>query len=117
MSEQLENKRILNISEAARYSGYSRGWIEHWLREGLLPYESPPGQGEGKQSRKFIRRADLDAFLESCYKRESLHYGKKPESTYVPGKVTLLPRIRVDRRSARNYRCNAAAMHYFPERR
>ncbi len=49
MNCDLSNKRILNVSEAALYSGYSRGWIEAWLREGLLPYESPPSQGEGKQ--------------------------------------------------------------------
>ncbi len=62
-------KRILNISEAARYSGYSRGWIESWIYRGLLPFESPPSQGTGKQNRKYIRRADLDSFLDQNYHR------------------------------------------------
>lgn len=90
-------KRILNVSEAARYSGYSRGWIEAWLREGKLAYECPPSQGEGKQSRKFIRRADLDAFLDSCYRQDSHGQREKCKGTYTPGKLTLLPRQKVDR--------------------
>ena len=103
MVDDLSQKRILNVSEAARYSGYSRGWIEAWLREGKLPYESPPSQGEGKQRRKFIRRADLDEFLDSCYRRESAGHGAEHKGAYIPGKLTLLPRKPVDRRSAGHY--------------
>ncbi len=102
MSNELSKKRILNVSEAARYSGYSRGWIESWLRDGLLPYESPPSQGEGKQRRKFIRRADLDAFLDSHYGREK-PLKAKGVCQYTPGRVTLLPRAQVDRRGSGHY--------------
>jgi len=34
MISDLSKKRVLNVSEAARYSGYNRGWIEAWLRKG-----------------------------------------------------------------------------------
>lgn len=91
MGGDLSKMRILNVSQAARYSGYSRGWIESWLRDGLLPYESPPSQGEGRQRRKYIRRADFDAFLERYYQRSTTG-SKRGSRISNTGVVTLLQR-------------------------
>jgi len=90
MGGDLSNKRILNVSQAARYLGYSRGWIEHWIREGFLPYESPPSQGKGSQNRKYIRKADLDTFLNQNYHRKIKKNGREIEEKRAG--VTLLPR-------------------------
>ena len=90
MSKNFENMRILNISEAAKFSGYSRGTVEYWIREGLLPFESPPGQGKGRK--RFIknRKVDLDAFLDSYHQKQEPYIFKQNVSN--SGGVTLLPR-------------------------
>lgn len=90
----LESKRVLNVSEASLYSGYSRGMIEHWIREGLLPYEAPRGQGKGCYKPKFIRRKDLDVFLERYYhlERQKTACGQKQEHQIVQSRITLLPK-------------------------
>jgi hypothetical protein len=94
MDNSLKNKRVLNVSQAALYSGYSRGMVESWLRKGLIPYESPPGQGEGKQSRKYIRRDDLDKFLDRHYQGTEKAYLNSRRTKHEGGYkgVTLLPR-------------------------
>ena len=91
MTSKYNDKRILNVSQAAEYSGYSRSTIISWIINGLLPYESPPGLGDGKYRTRKIRKDDLDRFLNKYY---GCHKGAKSvQSTqqYVT-KVTLAPR-------------------------
>ena len=71
MTDELKHKRILNVSQAARYSGYCRGWIEYWLAQEFLPIESPPGQGEEKP--KMIN--DLSEYEWLMCRKRSRKYG------------------------------------------
>ena len=64
---KLNDKRALTISEAAEYACVSRGVIQQFIANGLLPYEELPGRGKGNQRFIRIRREDLDEFLDSCY--------------------------------------------------
>lgn len=86
-----KEKRILNISEAARYSGYSRGMIELWMNDGLIPYEELPGRGKGIHKNRRIRQTDLEAFLEKYYIK-----GENRNQHFSQGKVVddifLLPK-------------------------
>ena len=84
-----EYKRVLSISEAAKYIGVSRAIVESWLAKGLLPYEELPGIGTGERRFRRIRMADIDSFLGTHYK------GNKKPHIYDQGKkseITLLPR-------------------------
>ena len=67
----IKNKRILTVAEAARCSGYSRGTIEFWLSTGELKYESPPSRGNGKHRFRRIRKEDLDDLLNKSYGLET----------------------------------------------
>ena len=62
-----KDKRALSICEAALYACVSRGTIENWMAQGLLPYEELPGRGKGMQKFRRIRVEDLKAFLEKHY--------------------------------------------------
>lgn len=68
MSDDQSKKRVLNVSEAARYSGYSRAIIEYWIDNGQLSYEEVPTPGQKNRCRR-VRRADLDQFLEMYLKK------------------------------------------------
>lgn len=62
-TEKLETKRALTIQEAAEYACVSRGTVENWLANRLIPYEKLPGRGNGSQRFVRIRKTDLDEFL------------------------------------------------------
>ena len=62
-----EQKRALNIAEAASYVSVSRGTLNNWLISGILPFEELPGRGDGSHRFRLIRKSDLDAFLERHY--------------------------------------------------
>lgn len=63
----MDKKRALSVAETARYAGVSRGTVEVWLMDGLLPYEELPGRGKGNYRFRRIRSADLDTFLDRHY--------------------------------------------------
>ena len=71
--KDLRNKRILTISEAVEYSGYSRGTITNWLDRGLLPYEELPSRGNGRKRFIRIRTVDLDDLLDQHYSTGVVH--------------------------------------------
>ena len=60
-------KRALTVSEAATYACVSRGTIENWLTNRILPFEEFPGRGNGIQKFRRIRLSDLNKFLNSHY--------------------------------------------------
>jgi excisionase family DNA binding protein len=64
---KFSDKRALSISEAAKYACVSRGTIENWLTQGMLPFEELPGRGGGNQKFRRIRLNDLNTLLESHY--------------------------------------------------
>ncbi|HUU26288.1 MAG TPA: helix-turn-helix domain-containing protein [archaeon] len=63
-----ENKRILSVNAAAKYSGYSCAVVQHWIDSGLLEFEEVPVKGSKNRCRR-IRKADLDQFLERYLKK------------------------------------------------
>lgn len=82
-----KDKRALSICEAARYACVSRGTIENWLSQGMLPFEELPGRGSGNKKFRRIRLNDLDSFLE-------LHYCSTSQVSRTETKkdLMLLPR-------------------------
>ena len=58
-------QRILSINQAAKYAGVSRGIFDDWIKNGFIHYEELPGRGKGYRRFIRIRRADLDAFLDT----------------------------------------------------
>jgi excisionase family DNA binding protein len=87
--EKFDNKPILTVAEAARYSGYSRGTIEHWLAIGELKCESPPSRGNGSHRFRRIRKEDLDNMLDQSYGSEYVVEQKCPQ---MNDEITLLPK-------------------------
>lgn len=67
VQDDAEQKRALNIADAASYIGVSRGTLNNWILSGLLPFEELPGRGAGSHKFRLIRKSDLDAFLGSHY--------------------------------------------------
>lgn len=67
MNENYKRNPRLSIPQAVEYSGYRRGLIVYWLDNGLLPFEEVPTGGLTYRKR-FIRKADLDEFLDKCYR-------------------------------------------------
>jgi len=71
---------IMNLKEAARYTGYSS---DHFRRlaveQRIIPYSRPSGQQKGKL---LFRKEDLDNFLESSRKegKESSLPGRRRKS-------------------------------------
>ena len=86
--DDLTQKRALTITEAVRYSCYSRGTIEGWITRGLLPVEQPPGRGTGEHKLRRIRLADLNAFLDQYYQQPE----KKSTVCKQAQGIYLLPR-------------------------
>jgi hypothetical protein len=72
----------------AEYSGYSRAMIAYWIDKGILRYEEPPTTGERYRCIR-IRKADLDALLDSFY-RKSNTADQRPHGE--PEGLILLPR-------------------------
>lgn len=87
--DDLTQKRAFTIPEAADYSCYSRGTIEGWIARGLLPYEEPPGRGDGKHRFRRVRRTDLDAFLDAHYQQVKVHAESRQQ---IGNEIVLLPR-------------------------
>ena len=88
--EAKKNKRALSITEAADYIGVSRGTLERWISEGLLPYEDLPGGGTGSHRFRRIRLSDIDIFLENNYKcneHSSIQISKELKG------IILLPKL------------------------
>jgi len=83
----LSDKRALSISEAAKYACVSRGTIENWITQGLLPYEELPGRGENAYRFLRIRLKDLDEFLDNFYKVQ-----RKKNEENVSNELFLSPR-------------------------
>jgi len=79
-------KRALSIAEASAYACVSRGTLETWLSNGLLPFELLPGRGKGAKRLRRVRREDLDLFLSSCYQQPD-----KPQVTPSSKPLTLQP--------------------------
>ena len=80
-------KRALTVVEVAEYACVSRGTVENWLVNGLLPYEELPGRGSGQQKFKRIRLNDLIEFLDSHYKAP-----KPVRKTITSKELKLLPK-------------------------
>lgn len=59
--------RALNISDAAKYIGVSRGSLMTWIHAGLIPYEQLPGRGDGSHQFRLLRKSDIDMFLNKHY--------------------------------------------------
>ena len=76
-------KRALSIKEASDYLCVSRGTIENWMSQGLLPYEEYPGRGSEDRRFRRIRLEDLESFLKGHYKRT--------QQTSKSNSITLLP--------------------------
>jgi len=87
-------KRALTIAEAAEYACVSRGIIESWLSQGLLPFEELPGTGEGKGIQRFrrIRRVDLEDFLGRHYRCEKQENHSNNNGKKIKRPVILLSR-------------------------
>jgi excisionase family DNA binding protein len=49
--------KLLTISDAARYAGYSESSVRRWIRDGDLPF------GEDRYGTRYVPKAELDAFL------------------------------------------------------
>ena len=60
--KNLQNKRILTISEAAAYSGYSKKIIKYWIDNRLINHECPLSHKKKQLVR--IRVTDLEKFLD-----------------------------------------------------
>jgi len=88
-------KRAFTISEAAQHACVSRGIIESWLVQGLLPFEELPGTGESKGVQRFrrIRRVDLEDFL------DKFHHPARQEALSCNDKKTDRPVILLSRTS------------------
>jgi len=71
MNKKPEHKRAFTVAEAAKYACVSRGIVELWIAKRLLPFEELPGQGNGRKRFRRIRRLDLDAFLDTHYKKRA----------------------------------------------
>ncbi len=87
--EKLQKKRALTLSEAAEYACVSRGTVEHWITQGLLPFEELPGTGTKQRFRR-IRRKDLEAFLDGKLKVNRTR-GRKPDQEKYD-EVFLIPK-------------------------
>ena len=88
MKDRIEIKRALNIDEAAKYVGVSRGTLTNWILSGLVPFEELPGRGSGSHKFRLIRKSDLDAFLEQHYHAS----WEKGKTEYPRCKIVLLKR-------------------------
>ena len=66
-SKRLNEKRALTLTEAAQYACLSRGTVQNWISQGLLPFEEFPGRGDGFKRLIRIRLEDLKAFLDLNY--------------------------------------------------
>jgi len=85
---KLETKRALTIAEASRYACVSRGALEAWLIQGLLPFEELPGRGNGVHKFRRIRRTDIDEFLNQHYHQPRTKRKENSNKT----NLILLPR-------------------------
>ena len=85
---KLGTKRALTIAEASRYACVSRGTLEAWLIQGLLPFEELPGRGNGVHKFRRIRRIDLNKFLNQHYHQPRTERKEKSNKT----NFILLPR-------------------------
>jgi len=89
MTNKIIEKRAFSIAESAEYACISRGTLEHWLAEGLLPYEELPGRGSKQRFRR-IRKKDLDAFLDQNIKVNNATHHKN--DTGEQKGIFLLPK-------------------------
>jgi len=80
-------RRALTIKETAEYACVSRGTVDNWLVNGLLPHEILPGRGNGSQRFIRIRKNDLDDFLNVRVQRPCQ---SKTETTH--DNIILLPK-------------------------
>lgn len=100
MENQVREKRLLSISEAARYTGYSREMIEYWMERCGLPFEQPPTPGRKNRFRR-IRREDLDNFLNNYYRSSGKEGRQVPRDE--AGALTLLPKENFTSSRVKNY--------------
>ena len=63
--KNLQNKRILTISEAAEYSGYSKKLIKYWVDNKFINHECPPSSENKRIIR--IRTVELENFLDNYH--------------------------------------------------
>ena len=63
--KNLQNKRILTISEAAEYSGYSKKIIKYWINSRLINHECPPSFEDKRLIR--IRTVEFEKFLNNFH--------------------------------------------------
>ncbi|MFC1556964.1 helix-turn-helix domain-containing protein [candidate division KSB1 bacterium] len=89
--DTIEDKRVLSIAEAARYTSMSRGLIEYWLDHGLLPFEELPSTGTGAHRLRRIRRRDIDEFLDNYYTVQNEPVNEPVKESRI-NEVTLLPK-------------------------
>ena len=82
-SKRLNEKRALSLTEAAEYACVSRGTVNNWISQGLLPFEELPGRGEGAQRFIRVRLEDLERFLNA-------HYNKPSQTAKVDRKEELI---------------------------
>lgn len=108
MRDHRGERMLMSVSEASRYTGYGREMIEYWIDRCGLPFEQPPTPGRKNRFRR-IRKADLDAFLETHYRREPQRQERVQENERE--KVTLLPKISFTsrRKKANNSTCGSHA--------
>ncbi len=66
-TNKLKEKRALTLTEAAEYACVSRGTVQNWISQRLLPFEEFPGRGDDFKRLIRIRLEDLKAFLDSHY--------------------------------------------------
>ena len=64
MKTTTKNIRAYTIQGASEYAGVSRGTVENWLNNRLLPFEKLPGRGKGNYRFIRIRAIHLNKFLD-----------------------------------------------------
>ncbi|MFC1553935.1 helix-turn-helix domain-containing protein [candidate division KSB1 bacterium] len=86
MKKQI-SRRAFTIKEATDYACVSRGTIENWLANRLLPYEKLPGRGKGTKRFVRIRKSDLDSFLDA-----QIQQSCQSNTKTSPENIILLPK-------------------------
>ena len=87
ISNKLNEKRAMTLTEVSEYACVSRGIIQYWIDNKLLPFEILPGRGVGNKRFIRIRLDDLNDFLNSHY-----HKPNKTEKIKKHNDLILLPK-------------------------